>query len=122
MKRLSEIDSELERAVFLSVYNSSKQRQRRFLAHLLLMLKHILRGLFYIWPVYLILAVLLFLPVSANRLIFLFVLMPGLLVWFFIYIKGARADYNLHVHEQILEKGFIKKLIRPEFIQASNDQ
>ena len=113
MKRsLPDIDNDLERAVFLSVYHSRQQRQRRFLAQLLLMLKHILRGLLYIWPVYLILVALFLLPLSADRLIFLFVLMPGLLVWFLIYLKGARVDYHQHVHEQILDKGFIRKLFR----------
>jgi len=110
MKCLSEIDNELERAVFLSVYSSRVQRRRRVLAWLLLTLKHVLRGLLYIWPVYLILAALFLLPLSADRLIFLFVLMPGLLLWFLIYLKGARADYYQHVHEQILDKGFIRKL------------
>ncbi|VAX06814.1 hypothetical protein MNBD_GAMMA25-1452 [hydrothermal vent metagenome] len=113
MKRLTEINDELERAVFLSVYYSRQQQQWRLLARWLLMVKHILRGLFYIWPVYLILIALLFLPVSSNRLIFLSLLLPGLLVWLFIYLKGARADYNQLVHEQILEKGFIRKLIWP---------
>ena len=110
MKRLSDIENDLERAVFLSVYRSRKQWQRRFLAGLLLSLKHLLRGLLYIWPVYLILAALFFLPLSADRLILLFVLMPGLLLWFLIYLKGARADYYQHVHEQILDRGFIRKL------------
>ncbi len=94
MKRLIEINDELERAVFLSVYHSRQQQQWRLLARWVLMLKHVLR-------------------VSSNRLIFLSLLLPGLLVWFFIYLKGARADYNLLVHEQILEKGFIRKLIWP---------
>lgn len=123
MKRcLSEIEDELERAVFLSVYHSREQRQMRFLARMVLVLKHILRGLIFIWPVYLIFVAILILPVSADRMIFLLVLLPGLLIWFFVYVKGAQADYHHYVHEQILEKGFIRKLIRPESMQISNDQ
>ncbi len=114
MKRLSEIDDELERAVFLSVYGSRLQRQRRLLARLLLIVKHTLRGLFYIWPVYLVLAALVFLPLPGNRLVLLFILTPGLLIWLFIYIKGAQVDYEQHVHEQILEKDFIRKRVWPD--------
>ncbi|NOZ37910.1 MAG: hypothetical protein GXP11_07575 [Gammaproteobacteria bacterium] len=46
------------------------------------------------------------------RLIFLFVLMPGLLVWLLIYVKGARDDYYQCVRGQLLEKGFIMTILR----------
>ncbi|VAX12207.1 hypothetical protein MNBD_GAMMA24-2397 [hydrothermal vent metagenome] len=111
-RRLSEIDNELERAVFLAVYDSRVQQKRRLLARWLLIFKHILRGLFYLWPIYLVFIILLVLPVSGSRLVFLFVLMPGLLLWLLIYIKGARDDYYQYVRGQILEKGFIMKIFR----------
>lgn len=113
MKRdLSDIDNELERAVFLAIYDSRVQRQRRSLARVVLILKHILRGLFYIWPVYLVFIALLLLPVSGSRLVFLFVLMPGLLVWSTIYIKGAQDDYCQYVRGHLMEKGFIMTIFR----------
>jgi len=66
MKRcLSDIDNELERAVFLVVYRSRVQQQRRLVARWVLILKHVLRGLFYMWPIYLLLLALLFLPISG---------------------------------------------------------
>ncbi len=48
-RRLSDIDNELERAVFLAVYRSRVQQQRRLLARWVLVFKHVLRGLFYLF-------------------------------------------------------------------------
>ncbi len=111
-RRLSDIDNELERAVFLVVYRSRVQQQRRLLARWVLVFKHVLRGLFYMWPIYLLLLALVLLPISGQRLVFLFVLMPGLLVWLLIYVKGARDDYYQYVRGQILDKGFIMEILR----------
>lgn len=45
---------ELATAVFQSVYQFRAQRTRRWLAALILALKHILRGLLFSWPLYLL--------------------------------------------------------------------
>lgn len=110
-RRFSEINNEFERAVFMAVYNSQEQRRRRRLAKWVLVLKHALRGLLIIWPVFAVLGALMFLSLTANEWVYLLVLAPGVLAWFYIYLKGAHKDYKQCVHEQILEKGFIKNLI-----------
>jgi len=112
MKRcLSDISDELERAVFISIYRSRIQRQRRLQAKLALIIKHSLRGLFFLWPAYVVLVALLLLPWVQERALYLFALLPGMLVWFYIYARGARMDYQHYVHEQILDKNFIKKIL-----------
>ena len=110
MRRLDEITDELERAVFLSVYHSRRQKWRRRIAMLALVLKHVLRGLLLIWPAYLVLLLLMSVPGMWNSLYFL-LLMPGLLVWLFIYTKGAKLDYSRQVNGQLLGKGFLKHIM-----------
>ncbi len=53
-KHLSEIKNEFERGVFLVVYNSRKQRYSRIVASVVLVMKHVLRGLLFSWPLYLL--------------------------------------------------------------------
>ncbi len=110
-RRLSDINTEFERAVFIAVYRSRIQRQRRLLAKLVLIIKHSLRGLFFLWPAYVVLVALMFLPWMQERMLYLIALAPGMLVWFYIYARGARVDYQQCVHERILDKDFIKKLV-----------
>jgi hypothetical protein len=83
-KRLTDIRNELERGVFLSVYNSRTQRMRRFIARIILTIKHGLRGTLFSWPLYL-------LPLAAWSLkatylpLILLLLLPG------VYICCNRA-------------------------------
>ncbi len=53
-KRLSDIKNEFERGVFRVVYNSPKQRYHRGIAAITLVVKHVLRGLLFSWPLYLL--------------------------------------------------------------------
>lgn len=110
-RRLSDINTEFERAVFIAIYRSRVQRQRRLLAKLVLIIKHGFRGLFFLWPVYVLIVALMFLPWMQERMLYLLVLAPGMLVWFYIYARGARVDYYQSVHERILDRDFIKKLV-----------
>jgi hypothetical protein len=50
MRRLEEIDNDLERAVLLTHYNLARQRLLRAAAAALIAAKHGLRGLLYVWP------------------------------------------------------------------------
>jgi len=109
-RRLDNITDELERAVFLSVYHSRLQAWRRRTAMLVLVLKHVLRGLLLVWPTYLVLFALMFLPELRNYY-YLLLLLPGLLVWLLIYAKGAKLDYCRLVEGQLLEKGFLKHIM-----------
>lgn len=109
-KSLHEISGELERAVFLSVYRSRRQRLRRLLAMHVLLFKHMLSALLYLWPVYTVLTGLVLLPLEPKRWFYLCVLIPGLLIWLMICIKGTRRDYAAHIHQRILNSGYIKDL------------
>jgi len=108
---LSDINTEFERAVFIAVYRSRVQRQRRLVAKLVLIIKHGLRGVIFLWPVYVLVVALMFLPWMQERMLYLLALVPGMLVWFYIYVRGARLDYYQSVHERILDKDFIRKLV-----------
>ncbi len=111
-RQADKILNDLERAVFQSVYRSRTQRLRRITAIQILLLKHITGGLLFLWPLYVILLAVLLTPVTSRHLIYLLALLPGLLVWFYIHISGAREDYRQHVRNHILGKGFIKDLFR----------
>jgi hypothetical protein len=75
-KRLSDIRNEFERGVFLSVYNSRAQRMRRFIARIILVIKHGLRGTLFSWPLYLLPLAAWSLKASYLPLILL-LLFPG---------------------------------------------
>lgn len=109
-KTLSEIDSELERAVFLASYNSNKQKFRRKLAAVILCLKHGLRGFLFSWPLYLLPFSVLAMPEQFKYLFILF-LVPGLYVSFIILKKGISEDYTNYVADRLLNDGYPHMLI-----------
>ena len=112
LKRLTDIRNDIERGVFLSVYNSRPQRMRRYIALLILGLKHGLRGTLFSWPLYL-------LPLAAwsFKLTFLplilLLLLPGVYVSGGILVRGVREDYADHVEGFILRPGFPGRLLFP---------
>ena len=53
-KHLSEIKNEFERGVFIAVYCSRKQKVNRMSAVLMLIIKHVLRGVLFSWPLYML--------------------------------------------------------------------
>ena len=111
-KRLTDIRNDLERGVFLSVYNSRAQRIRRAIALVILSLKHALRGTLFSWPLYL-------LPLAAwsFKLTFLplilLLLLPGVYVSGGILVRGVREDYADHVEGFILRPGYPGRLLFP---------
>jgi len=68
---------ELAQAVFRSVYNSHGQRQRRWLAALLLAAKHTLRGLLFSWPLYLMALGGFYAPFPVNVILWA-IAVPGM--------------------------------------------
>lgn len=88
-KRLADIHSDLERGVFLCVYNSRQQHWRRLVAGLILGIKHGVRGAAFSWPLYL-------LPLAAVMLdraywsVVLLLLLPGIYVSGLILLRGVR--------------------------------
>lgn len=109
-RRLADIEDEFRRAVFLAVYRSRQQRLRRLIAMLILVIKHFLRGLLILWPVYVVMLAGLVIPHWRQYLWYFLTLMPGLILWLMIYLRGARLEYKNHVNGYILKNGFIKQL------------
>ena len=112
-KNQSQSVAQFEQAVFAAIYQSPKQRWWRAQAVVILSLKHIVRGLITIWPLYAVLLALFFLQVN-DAWWYTVTLLPGASIWFLIYIKGIRRDYQLLVRNQILKPGFIQQLLFPE--------
>jgi hypothetical protein len=110
-RTLNDIDDELGRAVFMALYQSRRQRLRRRVAMLLLVVKHLGRGLVMIWPVYLVGLALLLLPGVNDTLWYLLALTPGVIGWLLIYLRGVRRDYKQHVAGRLLEAGDYRKLL-----------
>lgn len=109
-KQLSDIDNDLERAVFLASYHSSKQRFRRKIAALLLAIKHGVRGFLFSWPLYLLPLSVVVLPEQYKYLFVLF-LLPGLFVSSIILKKGIVEDYAEFVSNRLLSDGYMQKLL-----------
>jgi hypothetical protein len=111
-KRLTDIRGEFERGIFLSIYNSPRQRLSRAIARLILGLKHGLRGVLFSWPLYL-------LPLAAWLLqarhlpLILLLLLPGLVISGAILRRGVREDYARLVEGYILRKGYPRRLLFP---------
>jgi hypothetical protein len=111
-KRLSDIRNELERGVFLAVYNSPLQRLHRGIARIILGIKHGLRGLLFSWPLYL-------LPLAAIQLqkaylpVIVPLLLPGLALSGLILLRGVREDYIRLVDGLILKNGYPGRLLFP---------
>jgi len=110
-KSLRDNASELERAVFFTVYNSRQQRFNRSVAMIALLIKYISCGLILVWPVYLLFILLLVSPATAEYIWYTMAFIPGLIFWLRIYFKSALKEYRRLVKNHILNKGFIRGLI-----------
>jgi hypothetical protein len=94
MRRLQDIHDELERAVFIVNYNAPRQRILRLAAAALIVVRHSLRGLLYVWPLTLLLFVDL--PGAWQWLrIILGLLAVG--AWFRYVYGSVRDDYTRFV-------------------------
>lgn len=100
-KRLAEIDNELERAVFLSRYNSMRQRSLRLAAVLLIAGKHGLRGLLYVWP----LTILLFIEFPGGwNLLRIALIGLAIAAWFRFIYGAVRDDYRRFISGALIEQ------------------
>lgn len=101
---------DLRQQVFLSVYGSAEQRRRRRIATALLIAKHVLRGVVFSWPLYLLLVAAFFLPLVQALLLLAFVI-PAIGVSFYILGKGVREDYRARVAGKVHEKGYLRRIL-----------
>ncbi len=106
-KRLDTINNELERAVFMASYNSSRQRLIRMAGVLLIVAKHGLRGLLYVWPLTLLLFVELPGAWDSLRLV-----LAGLAIaaWFRFIYGSVRDDYQRFFSGVLLEPAALKRV------------
>lgn len=111
-KRLTDIRSDLERGVFLALYNTRSQRLHRVIAGTILGIKHGLRGMLFSWPLYM-------LPVAAWLLqarylpLILLLLLPGVYISAAILRRGVCEDYARLVAGTILRPGYPVRLLFP---------
>ena len=109
-KRLSEIKNDFERGVFLVLYNSPKQRYNRGMAAFILVVKHVLRGLLFSWPLYL-LALAAYSISDTSVWLVLLLLLPAMYVSWVILGRGIREDYENMVDGYLLRSGYLGRMI-----------
>lgn len=109
-RHLSEIKSEFERGVFLAVYNSRKQRYHRLAAATMLALKHVVRGVLFSWPLYM-LALTAYMVPGSFMLVFILLLIPAVYVSWLILSRGVKEDYEKLVDGYILRSGYPGRLL-----------
>lgn len=109
-KRLSDINNDFERGVFLVLYNSPKQRYHRIMAAMVLVLKHVLRGLLFSWPLYLLALAAYSIPDGSVWLV-LFMLLPAMYVSWTILNRGIREDYSNLVEGYLLRSGYLRRMM-----------
>ncbi len=101
-RRLTDIDNELERAVFIARYDSPRQRGLRLAATLLIAAKHGLRGLLYVWP--LVILVFIEFPGIWN-LVRLLLIVLAVAAWFRFIYGSVRDDYARFIDGNLFEEG-----------------
>lgn len=109
-KRLSEIKSDFERGVFLVLYNSRKQKIHRLLAGILLGAKHVLRGVLFSWPLYLLTLGAYLVP-GSPLFVFILLLVPGLYLSWIILSRGIKEDYEHLVKGYLLRAGYPGRML-----------
>jgi len=102
---------ELAQAVFHSVYSSREQRRRRWLATLLLVTKHTLRGLLFSWPLYLLVVAGFYTDRPVNVLLWALGV-PGIALSVAILARGIREEYRTRIADRLLKQGDLLRVLR----------
>jgi hypothetical protein len=108
MRRLEDIENDLERAVFLANYNSARQRLLRAAATALIAAKHGMRGLLYVWP----LTLLLFIDFPGIwNLLRVFLLGAAVAAWFRFIYGSVRDDHARFVRGVLLRPAELRRIL-----------
>ncbi|MBI5040551.1 MAG: hypothetical protein HZB57_04940 [Gammaproteobacteria bacterium] len=108
MRRLQDIENDLERAVFLANYNAPRQRLLRVAAAGMIVAKHGLRGLLYVWP----LTLLLFIELPDTwRWLRMVLILLAMGAWFRFIYGSVRDDYRRFVQGSLLEPARLKRVL-----------
>jgi hypothetical protein len=100
-------DNDLERAVFMSQYQSSRQRMLRFSGVLLIITKHGLRGLLYVWPLTLLVFVDFPGVWDSIRLVLLALATAA---WSRFVYGAVRDDYQRFIGGRLLEPASLRNI------------
>ncbi len=103
--------SELAQAVYRSVYHSRAQRGTRLAAMLLLASKHILRGLLFSWPLYLMALAGFYAPFPVSLILWV-IAIPGIGLSLFILGRGVLAEIRERITGKILKQADLVKLLK----------
>ena len=107
-RRLADIDNDLERAVFLARYRAPAQRLLRMSGVLILVARHGLRGLLYVWP----LTLLLFVDFpGAWDLLRLALVILAAAAWTRFVYGSVRDDYLRFLNHRLLDTGSLKRVL-----------
>jgi hypothetical protein len=109
-KKFSEIKNDFEKGIFLTLYNSPKQRYHRSVALVVLVLKHVMRGLLFSWPLYLLAFAAWSVPGASSWLV-LILLLPAMYVSWTILDRGIREDYKNIISGYLLRTGYLGRMI-----------
>ncbi len=109
---LKKYSTELEQAVYQVVYYSTAQRLRRAFALFLLIIKHSLRSVMLMWPVYLLISVVIVMPLNNEYFFYILALLPGLLLWCTLYYSAILREYRTFVAGRVLVNSDFKKIFQ----------
>ena len=87
--------------MFLVVYNSRKQRYSRVIASVVLVMKHVLRGLLFSWPLYLLALAAYSIP-EGSVWVVLLLLLPAMYISWGILNRSIKEDYEYLVYGYLL--------------------
>jgi len=93
-----------------ALYDGPRQRLSRFGILTLLSLKHILRGLLFSWPLYLLGFSALLIP-GENALWLLLFMIPGIWVSWKILWPGIHGDYQRYVKDVVFRQGALGHIL-----------
>jgi len=110
-KRIMQYDNPLEQGVANTIYTSKQQKNRRLKYVSALILKHILRGLLFSWPLYLLGFAAFSLPTDYAWILFLIFFIPALWVSMVILKRGIEEDYERYIYQVILNEGGLKFIL-----------
>jgi len=110
-KKISQYQHPLEKGVANALYQSKEQKQRRFKYLCAIVLKHVLRGLLFSWPLYLLGLAAFTLPTDYAWFLFLMFFIPALWVSFIILKRGIEEDYQNYIKQVILNKGVLGMIL-----------
>ena len=99
LRQLTDIDNDLERAVFMARYQSVQQRMLRIAAVLIIVARHGLRGLLYVWPLTLLVFVDFPGVWDAIRLVLLVLASTA---WSRFVYGSVRDDYQRFIAGRLL--------------------